>query len=235
MFSKQFIRKNSLIDVQPKGIRHPIYLRNNTTDLAMFDYIFLAKEMDIDFGFKPKVVVDCGGHIGLCAVFLANKYPDATIYSIEPEESNYEMLLKNTNPYPNIKCLNLGLWNKPSYLKIVDAGFGHWGFITEEVSKKEEATVEAISISKIMELYHIDEIDVCKINIEGTEKEMFEKNYETWIPKTKSIVIELHDRMKEGCTRSFLNAMMHYDFSIYPHGSYLVCSITGKPLPPQNM
>lgn len=217
--------KKGLIDIRPKGYTHPIYLRNNTTDLPMFDYIFQAKEYNADFNFEPRVLIDCGAHIGLGAVFFANKFPDAAIYSVEPEGSNFDLLVKNTKPYPNVTCLNYGIWNTTTHLKIVDLGLGHWSFITEEVAVKDETTIEAISIDEIMSRYGIEEIDICKNNIEGTEKELFEKNYEKWLPKTRAIIIELHDRMREGCTRSFIGAVGNYDFDLSPYGSYLICTM----------
>ena len=222
---KKRFNKDYLISIRPKGYDHPIFLRNKTTDVPMFYYIFQAKEYDIKFSFKPKIIIDCGAHVGLGAVFFARKYPEAMIYAVEPEKSNFDLLVKNTESYPNVKCLNYGIWNKPTHLKIVDIGVGNWGYMTEEVSTKDETRIEAISIDEIMSRFGIDKIDICKINIEGAEKEVFEKNYEKWVPKTKAIIIELHDRMRQGCTKSFLSAMANYEFSLSPHGSYLVCTM----------
>lgn len=220
---KKRYKRNELISLKIRGHKQIVYLRNNTSDIPMFYYIFQAKEYDFNFDFEPKVIIDCGAHIGLGAIFFANKFPNALIYSIEPEKENFEILLKNTEEYPNIKCLNYGIWNEMTNLKIVDIGSGNWGFMTEEVSRKDENTIEAISIEEIMKRYQIANIDICKINIEGTEKELFAENYEKWLPKTKAIIIELHDRMREGCTKSFFNALTSYDFSLFPSGSYLVC------------
>ena len=215
--------ENKLIGLKIRGYKHIVYLRNGTSDIPMFYYIFQEREYDFNFDFEPKVIIDCGAHIGLGAIFFANKFPNALIYSVEPEKTNFEILLKNTKGYPNIKCLNYGVWNKTTNLKIVDTGLGNWGFMTEEVDYQDENTVEAISIQEIMKRHQIDNIDICKINIEGTEKELFAQNFEKWLPKTKAIIIELHDRMREGCTKSFFNALTNYDFSLYPSGSYLVC------------
>ena len=81
-FLKQRRKKEGLIDIKIKGYQHPIYLRNNTSDVPMFYYIFQAKEYDVHFDFEPKVIIDCGAHVGLGAVFFAHKFPKAMIYSI---------------------------------------------------------------------------------------------------------------------------------------------------------
>jgi hypothetical protein len=56
-------------------------------------------------------------------------------------------------------------------------------------------------------------IDILKVDIEGSEKEVFELNYENWLPKCKAIVIELHDNMKQGTSKSVFKAISQYNFS----------------------
>jgi len=217
-------RKNKkIITVNFKSIEHPIYLRNNTSDIDTFYQIFYDKEYDIKFNFEPKVIVDCGANIGLTSIFFKNRYPNATIIAIEPETSNYELLLKNTQQYTGIHCLKRGIWNNTTNLLVKDIGLGNWGFITEEVSFENEATIKAISIEKIMEQFGLDKIDILKIDIEGSEKELFEKNYGLWIPKVKVILAELHDGMKEGCSMSFFTALLNYKFRMSTRGESVIC------------
>jgi hypothetical protein len=52
-----------------------------------------------------------------------------------------------------------------------------------------------------------------KLDIEGSEKEVFEKNYETWLPNTKMLIIEVHDHMRKGAAKSVFAAMNKYNFS----------------------
>lgn len=93
-------------------------------------------------------------------------------------------------------------------------GLGKWGFIVEEVDYKNEHTVSAISIIDIMKKFNLDHIAILKVDIEGSEKELFESNIEEWLPKTKVIIIELHDRMKSGTSMSFFKALYNYDYSL---------------------
>ena len=65
-------------------------------------------------------------------------------------------------------------------------------------------------------------IDVLKLDIEGSEKEVFEEGYENWLPKTKLLLVELHDKMKKGCSRSVLNAVNKYDFSFDIKGENII-------------
>lgn len=217
------IKKDADLSILPEGIRYPIHLRNHTTDVEMFYYIFEKLELNVTFDFQPKVIIDGGAHIGLSAIFFANKFPTATIYSLEPEISNFEMLKRNTASYPNIICLNKGLWNDSAPLEVIDNNYGNWGFMTKEASTRSNNTIDAISIPALMEQFNFQQIDICKLNIEGSEKELFDKNYEAWLPHTKALIIELHDNMRPGCSKSFLSAIGTDRFSLYPSGSYIVC------------
>jgi len=228
-------KKESVIEIKVPGYAQPVYLRNSTADLPMFYYIFQANDFDFDSGSTPEVIIDCGAHIGLTAVFFANKYPTAKIFCIEPEKSNFELLKKNTRSYPNIECLQYGIWNKTTNLKIVDTMSGNWGFRTDETDKPGEDTIPAISMDEIMRRYNLDKIDICKINVEGTEKELFEKNYSKWLSRTKLIFIELHDHLKEGCAKSFFKALADYNFALSPKGFYLLIRMLAQDTPGDNV
>jgi hypothetical protein len=61
-----------------------------------------------------------------------------------------------------------------------------------------------------MNNFNIDAIDILKIDIEGAEKEVFE-NSDLWMRKTNVIIIELHERLKDGCCRVFYNKTNDFD------------------------
>lgn len=222
---KRVLKKNTVIDITPKNFAHPIYLRNNTSDIEAFYQIFDRKDYQLDYGGVPKTIVDCGANAGCASVYFKNKYPEATVIAVEPEPSNFNMLKRNTERYNGVHCLNCGIWNRSTNLEIINEGKGNWSFSTKEVDHENENTIKAISIDEIMKRYDLKQIDILKIDIEGSEKEMFEKNYEKWLPFTKTIVIELHDWMRPGCSRSVFKALANYDFSSSFQGENLICTL----------
>lgn len=213
-YSDLITEKNKLIKFHPKQLKNPIYLRNNTSDIPTLYQVFYKMDYDIDYKFEPKIIVDCGANIGLTTVYFKNRFPNSKIISVEPEISNFELLSKNTKNYDNIHLLQKGIWNKDINLKIENIGLGHWGFVTKETEKEDKNSIKAISIDSIMKKYDLDHIDILKIDIEGSEKELFEKNYEKWIDNTNCIIVELHDRFKKGCSDSFYNAISNKNFFI---------------------
>ena len=90
--------------------------------------------------------------------------------------------------------------------------------MVEEVKKELPNTIKGYSIKTLMTKFNLDIIDIFKIDIEGSEKELFEKNYDYWLPKTKCLIIETHDRMKPDCSASVLNTIGKYNFEKFESG-----------------
>jgi hypothetical protein len=71
--------KGSLFRVDLPELAHPICMRAGTSDLWVFDQIFLYREMETDFGQNLAFIIDAGANIGLTSVYLANRFPNARI------------------------------------------------------------------------------------------------------------------------------------------------------------
>ena len=99
---------------------------------------------------------------------------------------------------------------------------GKWAMTVEEDA--ENGTVKGESIQTLMKRNNIDHIDILKLDIETSEKNLFAENYQSWLPKTHLIIIELHDRMLPGCSKVFFEAI-NETFSKYEYshsGEYTV-------------
>ena len=198
------------------GIKFPIKLRPGTSDIRTFYQVFFKKEYDIDFNSTPKVIIDGGSNVGLFAVLMKNKYPEAKIICIEPDPENFELMKANISYYNNVFCENSGLWNKDTKLKVYDKyNSGKWGLVVEEDIEK--GTVSAISMDTLFKKYSIEKVDVMKIDIETSERQLFSTNFENWLPKNKIVIIELHDWIDEGCSEPFFKAInksfLNYHYS----------------------
>jgi FkbM family methyltransferase len=220
-YTKQGSR-NELAAIKPHGFNSPIYLRRSTSDIDNFIQIFLNQEYDF-LPEHPTTVLDLGGYTGLASAYLANKYPGARIILIEPDPDNYTMARLNLRQFDNIECLNIGVWSKTCNLTISAKVGGDWGTMVREVQEGElvSPNIKAMSITDIMKLTQIEWIDFLKIDIEGSEKEIFsDPQAKEWIQKSKIISCELHDRMVEGCSDAFHDAIRGEGFSHGRHGEY---------------
>lgn len=204
------------------GLKRPVFFRPRTSDIHTFREIFLREEYDITLSNSPQIIIDAGANVGFTTLFLIRKYPRAKIFSLEPDPENYELLKRNTEHYPNITILRTALWNKNGFIEVKDKGYGIRGFVVEDVNVDSRTAMPSITLPALMDRYNISLIDLLKIDIEGSEKEVFSYEFEKWLPVTKCLVIELHDRMKSGCSEAVLSALSHYNFERSIKGENLV-------------
>ena len=199
------IRQGKTDLISLPNIKKTLKLRPESSDLRTFYQVFINGEYDIAFPFTPKVIIDGGANIGLFSILMKNKFPDSQIIAIEPDIENFEVLTKNLAGYNSISLENKGIWHSETRLKVYDKyDSGKWAMVVEE---DKEGSVDSISINSILENYSLSRIDILKLDIETSEKLVFSKNFEDWLPKTKMIIIELHDWMEEGCSKPFFVAI----------------------------
>lgn len=74
--------------------------------------------------------------------------------------------------------------------------------------------MQAVSIPDLIQTFNIKHIDVLKMDIEGSEIEVLQNHHEQWIPKTGTLLIELHDRLRKNCSRSVFETLVQYPFSL---------------------
>lgn len=204
---------------QPDGIKYPIQLRENTTDEAIFKQAFIGKEHDIPLPFPPRWILDLGAYTGIVASFYTNKYPEAHIVSVEPESQNYRLLDLNTKHYPNIHIIKGAVWSKDEPLAIVDKSLGECGYIVGAAKGKYE--FKGYSIPTIMKHFKIPYIDLLKVDIEGSEKELFSKNT-SWISLVNCVACETHERFKKGCDAAYKSLFSNKDFTFSKRGEFKI-------------
>ncbi len=208
------------------GHGQPVFLRPHTSDGPTFEQVLVDEEyqlVDRLRAVRPvRTIIDAGANVGITSAYFATQFPQAEIVAIEPDAGNFELLQRNIQAYPNVHALQTGLWNRPSSLQIVDAGYGHYGFMVEEVPDDTPNSFQATSINAILEERGWETIDILKMDIEGSEREVFERHYESWLPRTKCIFIELHDRKRRGASKAVFRALDAYNFSLSVRGELLV-------------
>jgi FkbM family methyltransferase len=207
----------NIISINREDYKYPIYLRNYTTDVSTYKEIIEMHEYCFTAKHEPKYIIDAGANVGMAAIYFANKYKNAKIIAIEPESENYELLKKNTENYTNITVIQAALWDTSGEISLFDMGLGDNAFmagtsktVLKTPVKNIKQMIKTVTIDEIINEFHIDVIDILKIDIEGSEKEVFE-SCKSWINKTKCIIIELHERMKRGCNKAFYKTIKYFE------------------------
>ena len=176
-----------------------VILRFSTTDVAVYDQVFVQNGFGFDLPFNPTVIVDAGANCGISPVYFALRFPNAKIIALEPEPSNFAVLQKNARAFPRIIPIQAALWHKTCNLELKDGGNGLW---STRVIESSTGPVRGITMSDILRDFQIDRVGLLKVDVEGAEHEIF-SDAQPWIEHVDAICIELHDCFREGCSDVF--------------------------------
>jgi len=192
-----------------KGLR--LCLRRMTTDYNIYGQIFRFEE------YKPLIdivnqrcikeilyIVDAGANVGCSTVYFKQLFPKAKIVAIEPQSGNFNILYKNielNNLKQDVFAEKSGLWKDNSNLEITtDFRDGReYAFFLKTVNDTvtTHETVSGITINDVLAKYEFPYIDILKIDIEGSEKYLFENEdiARNTLCKVNFLALEIHDEI----------------------------------------
>jgi FkbM family methyltransferase len=154
---------------------YSLTLRPFAGDLFVLYEILLNRAYYIPDNFLPPnsvhVVVDCGGNVGITALYFAARYPNATIYSVEPHPDTYAILQRNTATEPRVVPVHAAVVGRPATTARITARNPAWGNKLTEAGPSLQ--VPATTLCQLIEQYNITQIDLLKVDIEGAEELVF--------------------------------------------------------------
>ncbi len=207
---------SAVLKIHRPDLAFPLFLRVPSSDVPTYKKIFVDQEYRLDPKQAPVVIVDAGANIGLASIYWAARFPQAKIIALEPEASNFQMLKRNTSQVGNIIPVCAALWGKNEEVELVDPGSGKWGFLAQKKGKGAEGCglsgtrVQGVTLDRLMADYGLNRVDILKMDIEGSEKEVFD-DAAAWIDRVDAVMVELHERLRVGCNRSFYLGTKGFD------------------------
>jgi len=191
---KKFLNADGSITL----LGHPFYTYSYEEVIILIDQIVIRDQYSSKRFIKDgDVVIDAGANIGVFSAKVAHEFPNAKIYAAEPTKETFGVLAKNTQPYPNVICVNSGLSdreekkelsrydNHPGTARMDDAKvpahdpkYGH--IVTETASL---TTIDALVMSR-----QIPRVDFIKMDTEGYEAKILLGARET-IKEWKPVIV----------------------------------------------
>jgi FkbM family methyltransferase len=205
-------RAQGIYALQVRGYKEPIWLRGGDSDGFIFGQVIIDQQYFLPEVENVRLIVDCGANIGMSALYFARRYPGAKILAIEPEPDNYAMLERNTRHLAAIHPICAAIWPRQATLTIVDPTSSRASRSVSEPEGKGPGGIRSVQLRDLVAEH--GQIDILKIDIEGSEKALFEDpDSDEWLAHTRVIYAELHDWMQPGASRAFYQAITRYDFS----------------------
>ncbi len=169
-------------------------------------------------------IIDAGSNIGLTSLFFIDHFVQPTIICIEPEIENFKILdfnLKNNNQ-STLVTIHGAIWSSNSRIKIVKDFRDKldWSFRVEETINSDG--IQAYSINQLVVDNNFDIIDILKIDIEGSEKQIFTSKGSNvdFLKITRCIALEIHDEFD--CRSDIYKILDDYGFDYFNYGELTI-------------
>jgi FkbM family methyltransferase len=126
------------------------------------------------------VFLDIGSHIGIWPRVIKNKFPDAKIFSLEPDRDNFRILKINNDFLEDVESFQYGIYSHRQLMKMAVSDINSWRSVlsvNEEFFRNEligndqfnhdSYDVECLSIDEFVVDNKIKKLDMIGITIPG--------------------------------------------------------------------
>jgi FkbM family methyltransferase len=210
------------IALHPSNLQHPVELRLASTDAEVYGQVIRDEEYAPVIDPAALTIVDCGANIGLTSAWFLSRLPQARVIAIEPFAANAQMCRRNLAAYGNrATVIEAAVWNRCTSLVLEYEGASEWAVRVRPAREAEAGDIEAIDIPSL----HLDQIDILKVDIEGSEADLFAEGASAWLAHVRHIAIELHG---PDCAARFFAALEGFDYQTSASGELTICKGLSK-------
>jgi FkbM family methyltransferase len=155
-----------------------------------------------------EVIVDAGANIGLFAIYVARQNPRCRVVALEPFEENFKYLKANVAEAcpKNVICYEMALGASFGRGVMQARGTRSLDHVLR-VDASEANRTPVIPLSGVFDLTHTSEIDFLKVDIEGSERDVFAAATPGLLGRFKRIAMEYHDQIVPGTLELLRNVL----------------------------
>lgn len=203
------------------GYPNPVFIRGGKSSDAVALYEVLVTA---EYGFGTRgdslgLIIDGGANIGMASLYFLNRYPVSRVIAVEPDPANFELCRLNLAPYGDrVRLFHGAIWKNENSLSL-ELGSEEW---VSRVRDDPSGAIPAFTIKSLI-AREPGVIDLLKLDIEGSEKEVFGPEAREWLPQVRNIAIELHG---DDCKTAFLAALVGYHCDLSLHCTWTDPSVT---------
>ena len=213
------LRGANVVELRVRGIRTPLLCRTSGADRWTLWHVFGREHFDISPDYSPRLIVDGGANVGYASISFATKYPGARVIAIEPNAENCTLFRKNCAAYPNIELVQGALWSSSTDLVIENPDARSHAFRVVEIPSPTDQSFKGFTVGDILARSGRPHVDLLKLDVEGSEEQLFSSNYEAWIDHVQRMMVETHGKKR----RRVVNVTAKKcGFSVSKSGEYTV-------------
>lgn len=217
MFSSRALQRRFLpelpleypVFVEREGTTHRIYVGGGS-DETIFREIFIDEHYATALPQAPKVILDLGGNVGYAAIYFAMRFPQARIYTIEPDPRAFATLLRNTATFPNITACHLAISDVDGEVLLrCNPRRTMSSSLLARPGATTTVSVRASTLDRFVDQEAIRNIDLLKFDIEGAEYAAFRNT--RVISQIDYLVGEVHEDLMPASWDEFKALFQGFD------------------------
>lgn len=220
MLGKQ--TRDFVYSLRPAGRGLRLSCRAGTSDRAVFEQVFGEDQYSVEPSSPaPEFIVDCGANVGHTTAHFLERFRNAKVIAIEPDEGNVRLLRFNTAQFGSrVEVMRAALWSHAAGLTLVrEAGQADWEIAVRESRPGEVSDVMGVDLVTLISRSPQGRIDILKMDIEGAETTVFRGGVDRWIDAIGLLMVELHD---SSARVAFQDAMRGRPFVISESGEVTI-------------
>jgi FkbM family methyltransferase len=169
-------------------------------------------------------IIDAGANVGYASLFFKANFPNAKILSIEVDSDNFLQIQRNfaLNNFTSLIPVKKALWKRIAHLEIKRdfRDQTECSYYVDEVDR--DTGLEGYSLDHFMNQQGWTFVDVLKIDIEGSERYLFESDElaDNLLAKTNLLAIEIHDEFNIRST--IYRHLKRNNFQYFDHGDLTI-------------
>lgn len=162
-----------------------------TSDIPIFDKMFLQEEYNIKFTNDPKIILDLGSNVGFSTLYFKSLFPGATIYAFEPNPRILKNLSLNCSQFNDIKFFPYAISDTDRDGEFfIDTKSSLGSSSIRRSDNNIKISVSFRKLDSVIDELGITSIDLLKFDIEGSEYLAFKNSKK--ISTINNFIGEIH-------------------------------------------
>jgi FkbM family methyltransferase len=169
-------------------------LRMRMCDIYTLGEILHERQYHVRSALPPcPTILDAGANIGVAALWFLGQYPGAKLFCYEPELNNFSLLRANLAGRDNVILEQVAVGARTESVTLHLASHGAMHSVMASGPAVGGLTVPQIRLDDFLGCHAIDQVDLLKLDVEGSEFEAI-RGLGDRLVDVKVIVGELHEQ-----------------------------------------
>ncbi len=179
-----------------------------------FDDIYLQGFPDhVMAGMKAPTIIDIGANVGFFSLAAFFKFPNAIVYAFEPHPWCYNQLQQYQKKHNSLgwRTYQQAVSNENTTLHLTTStvdGFATMTSVNESATNVSSFSAKAIKLDEFLEANNIENIDLIKLDCEGSEYPIIYSWPAALFQKINHLCIETHLATEENHNTKALNSYL---------------------------